>query len=238
MNYTPAEENHEPDMYINTKEMLDTFSKDIIYKKMSPPYTQTLFVELIRFLPGQPENVTTNGSASRVIAGSMNHHSLTGIASHSGSSHHAHAPVSVPVPASSLSTFSASSSATQHVPPPPPWSRWGTMSTPSRPPSTQRRQPADTPRATPQPTRKRKHVEEPHPSEDIGRVTSSSVPFSKRRAVPQTLSPSLAMIVSTDQPSPRSSFSVQPQPPMRNGSNGSPPVLALKLVMPSSSGKP
>ncbi|KIP08343.1 hypothetical protein PHLGIDRAFT_35021 [Phlebiopsis gigantea 11061_1 CR5-6] len=39
-------ENPDPDAYIDTKEMLDTFSKDIIYMKLPPPYTQTLFVEL------------------------------------------------------------------------------------------------------------------------------------------------------------------------------------------------
>ncbi|KAI9064868.1 hypothetical protein FKP32DRAFT_1591090 [Trametes sanguinea] len=57
-------ETTEPDVYVDTKEMLDTFSKDIIYMRLPPPYTQTLFVDLIRFTPGQPENVAVNGSAA------------------------------------------------------------------------------------------------------------------------------------------------------------------------------
>ncbi|KAJ3011235.1 hypothetical protein NUW54_g2243 [Trametes sanguinea] len=59
-----AAETTEPDVYVDTKEMLDTFSKDIIYMRLPPPYTQTLFVDLIRFTPGQPENVAANGSAA------------------------------------------------------------------------------------------------------------------------------------------------------------------------------
>ncbi|KAI9000697.1 PLU-1-like protein-domain-containing protein [Trametes punicea] len=54
----------EPDLYVDTKEMLDTFSKDIIYMRLPPPYTQTLFVDLIRFTPGQPDNVAANGSGA------------------------------------------------------------------------------------------------------------------------------------------------------------------------------
>ena len=49
-------------MFVDTKEMLDTFSKDIIYMRLPPPYTQTLFVDLIRFTPGQPDNIAANGA--------------------------------------------------------------------------------------------------------------------------------------------------------------------------------
>ena len=51
-------------MYVDTVKMLDTFSKDIIYKELPPPYTQTLFIELIRFSPGQPDTVSANGSST------------------------------------------------------------------------------------------------------------------------------------------------------------------------------
>ncbi|KAH9855011.1 PLU-1-like protein-domain-containing protein [Lenzites betulinus] len=54
----------EADVFVDTKEMLDTFSKDIVYMRLPPPYTQTLFVELIRFTPGQPDNVAANGSVA------------------------------------------------------------------------------------------------------------------------------------------------------------------------------
>jgi histone demethylase JARID1 len=41
--------------FVNTIEMLDTFSKDMIYTKLPPPVTKTLFIELVRFTPGQPD---------------------------------------------------------------------------------------------------------------------------------------------------------------------------------------
>lgn len=62
-------ETREPDVFVDTKAMLDNFSKDIIYMRLPPPYTQTLFVELIRFTPGQPDNVAGNGTAATSSAG-------------------------------------------------------------------------------------------------------------------------------------------------------------------------
>lgn len=41
--------------FVNTIEMLDTFSKDMIYTKLPSPVTKTLFIELVRFTPGQPD---------------------------------------------------------------------------------------------------------------------------------------------------------------------------------------
>jgi len=43
-----------PDMdtYIDTENMLTSSSKDVIYKKLPRPYTQTLFVELVKYTPG------------------------------------------------------------------------------------------------------------------------------------------------------------------------------------------
>ena len=63
--WTRAEDT-DPDTYVDTVQMLDTFSKDIIYKELPPPspYNQTLFIELIRFSPGQPDTVLTNGPSS------------------------------------------------------------------------------------------------------------------------------------------------------------------------------
>jgi histone demethylase JARID1 len=222
------------EVYINTSEMLETFSRDIIYKKMPPPYIQTLFVELIAFVPGQPEMSTTSRPSSSTHLMSPK----TAI-SHTNSMHYAHSHHhSAPQPAPLSAEAFITSAAAQHVPPPPPWSRWGTMSTPARPPSTQRRQSTSS-RSTPQPSsRKRKHLEEVAQAEDFSRMSSSSAssaPSSKRRALPatpsspparpvQTLSPSLAMIVSPVNQkvitSPRSPYI----PTIRNnGMNGSPP---------------
>ncbi|KAL4256714.1 [histone H3]-trimethyl-L-lysine(4) demethylase [Pleurotus pulmonarius] len=187
------------DTYVNTKEMLDSFSKDVIYKKMPPPYTQTLFVELVRFVPGQPEFSPPSGPAPRPSIPPIPQGNPM---PHIPSPHDKHTPMQLPAPSAS---FSPPSMVSQHVPPPPPWSRWGTVTTPSRPPSTQRRHAPDTPRDTPQPSRKRKLTDEPRPPEEP--VNGSS---SKRRVMDhglpqpqlaqprnvQTLSPSLALIVS------------------------------------------
>ncbi|KAF8638539.1 hypothetical protein AX17_002082 [Amanita inopinata Kibby_2008] len=214
-----------PDFYVNTKEMLDTFSKDIIYKRLPPPYTQTLFIELVRFQPGQPDVLQSNGN--RTSSQTNHQHYAPALP---GPSH----PHAVPLPmhiTPSSSSVSTSSSPSQHVPPPPPWSRWAPMSTPSRPPSTQRRQiqipEAPCPPPLPPPPRKRKHADTvSSPIEDSMRtalVPASSLgsePTPKRRIlqgpppiapqppprpaqthevpqkISQKLSPSLALIVS------------------------------------------
>lgn len=82
-------ENPDPDIYVDTKEMLDTFSKDIIYLRLPPPYTQTLFVELIRFTPGQPDNVAAGASN-----GSSTPHTLPAISGHSSVSNGTNTPQS------------------------------------------------------------------------------------------------------------------------------------------------
>ncbi|KNZ76050.1 Lysine-specific demethylase 5A [Termitomyces sp. J132] len=183
------------DTYVDLKTMLETHSKEIIYKKLSPPYSQTLFVELIDYGWGQSE--TPNGSPG-----------------------------------------------SQYAATPPPWSRWTNVSTPGQPSTSQHRfndYPAPIPQQ-PATSRKRKHVEDVPNPEDLSRVNSSasSAPPPKRRpplppapispsAAPirhvQTLSPSLAMIVSPIDhqvitSSPRSTYI----PPLRNGASGSPPM--------------
>lgn len=219
--------------------MLDTFSKTVIYKKLPPPYKQTLFVEMVRFVPGQPDNLPVNGPA-RMTGTPMTHQGIP--MSPMSHSHDVRASASMAV--ASSSSFASSS-----VPPPPPWSRWGTVATPSRPPSTQHRQlPDGTPTSPPPslpplssaaaaaPTKKRKHPDDPDDDAPL-----SPLPSPKRHAMPrtpivqptrpvQTLSPSLAMIVSpTDQPPRPSAYLGSPS--MRNGNgNGVHPV---NLVAPS-----
>jgi [histone H3]-trimethyl-L-lysine4 demethylase len=100
--------------------MLDTFSKDIIYKELPPPYTQTLFIELIRFSPGQPDTVLTNGPSTHPS---------------SSSSHPPHPPVPnghsyhprnlpPPPPRAPILPYSPPhpmNAPVAHMPPPPPW---------------------------------------------------------------------------------------------------------------------
>jgi histone demethylase JARID1 len=235
----------EQDVYVNVKEMLDTFSREILYIKMLPPYTQTLFVELIRFTPGQPDNISLNGPPPRAngdsgppaVPNSSHSRPMQPTSSHNNASS---SSALVPM----VSTFgvngAAPSSSPHHVIPPPPWSRWGTVTTPLRPPATMRRNAPDSSRATtPSSARKRKQADEPQ-SQDEASASSRSP---KRRVVipppppppppppqlsrpVQTLSPSLAMMLSpTTSSSPRSSLPY-------SGTNSLPPVRSADSESP------
>jgi histone demethylase JARID1 len=55
---------HPPDMtklntFVDTLAMLDTFSKDMIYTELPPPVVKTLFIDLVKFIPGQPDYATS-----------------------------------------------------------------------------------------------------------------------------------------------------------------------------------
>ncbi|KAF8165656.1 jumonji superfamily protein [Crassisporium funariophilum] len=288
----PVEEIHDPDVYVDTKEMHDTFSKDMIYQKLASPNRHTLFVELMQFQPGS-NGTFTSVSAPVARSQMINHHPHSSSArahpnphahphphphppnSHTFSHHNQHGAVSAMQhpPSSSMNTFSASSSSSSsHAPPPPPWSRWGVISTPSMPPSTQRRNNGEGSRSngTPQPSsstssssRKRKHLEEtPHHShqhphshhgplsadaDDMRASSSSAFPLKRHNAGPtltptmtpmspprqvQTLSPSLAMIVSpTNQAVHTSPPRSNQLAPLRNGSGGSPLLPPVKSLI-------
>ncbi|KAI0701172.1 PLU-1-like protein-domain-containing protein [Cytidiella melzeri] len=168
-------ENPEPDAYVDTKEMLDTFSKDIIYMKMPPPYTQTLFVELIRFTPGQPDSMNsgiTSGSGARHMASSSSANHTTP-ASHRLPHHQYHGQPIAPRPPSPVLPYEPNrppiTNGQPHVPPPPPWSnrsagssRWSNAAA-TAPPPTARSHAHDGPSPTSSPTlqsRKRKYLDE------------------------------------------------------------------------------
>ena len=232
--------------------MFDTFSKDIIYLHLPAPFRQTLFVELIQFQPGS-DGGATSASVSAPIPGPqiVNHQPMLGRQHNTNShtfSHHN------PQPSTSTSVPHTSASPTSHpsAPPPPPWSRWGTMSTPAMPPSTQRRNNGESSRlngTTLQPSastsKKRKHVEEilihnqhltedePRSSFQLKRHAGSAptpTPMSPPRPV-QTLSPSLAMIVSPTNQAVHTSPRGNQLPPMRNGSSGSPVLPPVKSLI-------
>jgi len=237
--------------------MFDTFSKDIIYLRLTAPYRQTLFVELIQFKPGL-DSVAAGVSVSTSIPRPQiaNHQPMLArqhLPNSHSFSHHNPRPSNSTVPhaSSSMSTFSASPTAHPSAPPLPPWSRWGTMSTPAMPPSTQRRSNGESSRSngTPQPSastsKKRKHAEEIplHQQHHIDDEPRSSFPL-KRHAGPaltptpmspprpvQTLSPSLAMIVSPTNQAVHTSPRSNQLPPMRNGSSGSPVLPPVKSLI-------
>jgi [histone H3]-trimethyl-L-lysine4 demethylase len=253
----------DPNTYVNTKEMLNDFSKEIIFVTMLLPFTQTLFVELVRFVPGQPDNVPTNGSVTRSVSTrppapspSSRPHALSHPLSQPS---HAASTSATPAPTHSTSTLDLRgpiSVVNPHLPPPPPpWSRWGTVSTPLRPPSTLRRQPTDHARSTPpQSSKKRKHAEEVN-GDDATKASSSSRARSPKRRVnaetppsvptppsgptarpTQALSPSLAIMlsptVSRVAPRPPSSIVGPSSNGVETTNNGSTaPVRKVNLVV-------
>ena len=208
----------------------------------------------MQFQPGSDGGSTgTSVSGPITRPQTVNHQPMAGRQHHpnphSFSHHNPHPSTSTaPHTSSSMSNFSASPTAHPSAPPPPPWSRWGTMSTPAMPPSTQRRSNGEgsRPNGTPQPTsKKRKHVEEIpiHQQHHLDDETRSSFPL-KRHAGPaltptpmspprpvQTLSPSLAMIVSPTNQAVHTSPRSNQLPPMRNGSGGSPLLPPVKSLI-------
>ena len=102
--------------------MLDTFSKDIIYKELPPPYTQTLFIELIRFSPGQPDTVSATANGPSSLSSSTSSHT----SHHPLPNGHSYRPRALPPPPPRATVHSypppnqVNVPAT-HMPPPPPW---------------------------------------------------------------------------------------------------------------------
>ena len=273
---------------MNTSAMLDSFSKDVVYTKMLPPYTQTLFVELIRFTPGQPESVNGMSSSQRSLPPPSIPRSADpgpSSSSHHRHSHSHHTPLPLltpPTPVYELARQPSSNG--HHVPPPPPWSsQWHSITpTPTAP---RRSEAPEQPHSAPLPIsphggKKRKFADDSPTPPDIPHghsgPSSSSASGSRSpkqarrhpqtpvpppatvpaRAMQQTLSPSLAMIVSPvdTEPSPRPTASVPygsvlppPPPPLQppphpSGSGPAPvrsytpplppPPRSIKLVLP------
>ena len=108
-----------PDMdtYIDTENMLSSSSKAVIYKKLPCPYTQTLFVELVKYTPGDtsPQEPSTSSRPHSAIDDRTPRHSIP------PSPHHHQ---------------SQSPELNRYVPPPPPWSsRWSNAATAASPPT-------------------------------------------------------------------------------------------------------
>lgn len=105
------------DTYIDTESMLSSSSKAVIYKKLPRPYTQTLFVELVKYTPGDT-SLQEPSSSSRplsVVDDRPSRHSIP------PSPHHHQ---------------SQSPEQNRYIPPPPPWSsRWSNAATAASPPT-------------------------------------------------------------------------------------------------------
>lgn len=215
-----AESNPEPDVYVNIQEMITTHSKEMIFIKLPGPTKQTLFVDLVEFIPGTDDtlsSVDSHSSHSRSYSqapSTISRSRTPPLPSNGNGSSHSISMRGPPQAIYSPATIQ---------PPPPPWSssnwsRWGTVSTPAQPPSTNhRRHHGDAPRSMQQPPpphahvpRKRKHEDIIlQPSIDESPRTSASVslqPPSKRRAGPPSGS------VTPVSPPPRSLPPVSPPP--------------------------
>jgi len=117
----PTESLDPPDMdtYIDTESMLSSSSKSVIFKRLPRPYTQTLFVELVKYTPGDtspPEPQPPPLSRPRsVVDDQPSRHS---------------------VPPSPHHIRPQSPEQNRLVPPPPPWSsRWSNAATAASPPT-------------------------------------------------------------------------------------------------------
>jgi len=107
------------DTYIDTESMLSSSSKSVIFKRLPRPYTQTLFVELVKYTPGDtspPEPQPPPLSRPRsVVDDQPSRHS---------------------VPPSPHHIRPQSPEQNRLVPPPPPWSsRWSNAATAASPPT-------------------------------------------------------------------------------------------------------
>ncbi|KAG6335290.1 hypothetical protein ID866_3794 [Astraeus odoratus] len=243
-------DNQDPDTYVDTTAMLENPSKDVIYTKLVPPYTQTLFVELIRFTLGSSDITNTSHS---VPPPAIHRPAEAGP---SASHRHSHPPLPLPTPPTPVYEIARQPTTNgHHVPPPPPWStQWHTiMSNPTparRSEASEHPAPPPSLSTSPHSGKKRKFADESPPPDVSGsrspkqprRLPQTPVlpPVSApARAMQQTLSPSLAMIVSPvdTEPSPRPASSAPyvgasastslPKPP-RPGDT--PPVRPIKLV--------
>lgn len=147
------------EIYIDTESMLSSSSKAIIYKQLPSPHTQTLFVELVKYTPGEtsPPESSSSSRPHSVVDDRTSRYSVP------PSPHH-HQP--------------QSPEQNRHVAPPPPWSsRWSNAATAASPPTgapptsapasppllpLPGRELREPPRALPiPPSLKRKHDEEP-----------------------------------------------------------------------------
>ncbi|KAG7097398.1 hypothetical protein E1B28_004748 [Marasmius oreades] len=235
-------EGRHPDIYVNWTEMLEASSRDIIYMTLPKPYRETLFVELVRYIPAS--DGTTSSPSSTPGPNDRNHThrnastvNLSVIPQHSIYDNPRHAPV-----------------------PPPPWSRWSAAAASDMASSTSNRRFDEPPRK-----RQRHENERSTPDDHPPMASLLHEPLSHRTTLPpassiaeqhpvssfhrpsphnnQSLSPSLARLMSpVDQPSPHPTYATSPttrngsshdplrhSPSMRNGIEvrGSPPMRGL-----------
>ncbi|KAJ7693917.1 jumonji superfamily protein [Mycena rosella] len=153
------------DQYVDARLMMDKGTKELIYKTLGPPFTKTLFIEIVK--------VSTSESSSSSSSSSRPAQTPSRSVFKPQPYRHPHTrsgPADVqmgPAPENVPSTSSSSSSSAIAPPPPPPWSRWG--GPPESPPSSA--------------TSKKRKLEELHTFQEPVPI------YPKRRAPPEPSSP-------------------------------------------------
>ncbi|KAF9037813.1 hypothetical protein BDZ89DRAFT_1061401 [Hymenopellis radicata] len=190
-----------PELYVDTETMLEQCSKKILYKKLPPPWMATLFVELARVVSGNsnPPDVFDSPLAPDTIPlppSRSPHTSSRGV---------------LPPPRASSSSILPVSPPSVTLPPPPPWQRWGSVNAVTgRPPpsrgsdssllldvagSRKRKEyDYDVEMSSSSSSKRRSPAPERPPSQSHGSPTLP--PIHPHPPAVQTLSPSLAMIMS------------------------------------------
>ncbi|EJD01561.1 uncharacterized protein FOMMEDRAFT_111482 [Fomitiporia mediterranea MF3/22] len=104
-------------VFIDVKACVETFSRNLIKIKLAPPVTPTIFIDLVQFYPGQPDNATKSEPFPPPTNNGL---------------HTTRVPIHV-LP-HRLKSSQSSSGSPSNVPPPPPWSRSSSIASAPPPP--------------------------------------------------------------------------------------------------------
>ncbi|KAJ7741026.1 jumonji superfamily protein [Mycena metata] len=219
----PADMRMPSDQYVDVRKMMDTSTKELIFKTMKPPFTKTLFLEVVKVTTLESTTSSSSPTASRAPA-TPERPSRAVYRPHPYRHPHAREPTVqsppvtqsvVPVASQSVQSAPPPPASVAAPPPPPPWSRWGGPADGGSPSSssTSKKRKLEELGAfqEPVPIYPKRRAAEPASPERNGNnnfVTPPPEPTrqsSSTQDSPQRLSPSLAKIViSGTQSSPRS----------------------------------
>ncbi|KAJ7734042.1 jumonji superfamily protein [Mycena maculata] len=128
----PSDLRKPSDQFVDVKQMMDKGTKELVYKTLGPPFTKTLFIEIVKVSTSDKESNSSSSGAnqtperpSRAIFRPQPYI-------------HPHArrtsvDVQMTPVRETVRRVSSSSSSATAPPPPPPWSRWGGPLEGSRP---------------------------------------------------------------------------------------------------------
>ncbi|KAJ6616266.1 PLU-1-like protein-domain-containing protein [Mycena sp. CBHHK59/15] len=215
----PPHELRKPeDQYIDARQMMDKGTKELIYKTLGPPFTKTLFIEIVKVSTSESN---PSSSSSRPAAPPTTERPSRAIFRPQPYRHpHARSdPVDVQMPPVSQSVVSPTSSTLSSAiapPPPPPWSQWGVR--PEGPPTN----------GNGASSSKKRKLEELHAFQEPVPI------FPKRRAAPEPASP--------ERGAPTPSYNFPPEPKRRSSATQEAPQKLspslAKIVIPTVADSP